>query len=525
MRDKIPSASLIIITLLIPLLGTLALVHVHLQKNLLDFYPIAVNDEGLNWHQINSFRTVGFANGYYAMHEGIPEADFTHYAFWGPAFPVFYGMPSALFGWEYHSPPIYNLALFTGVLAIALLVLRLDKKQLLGFSLFLATFAPLFLFIPSNMQQTVHQSFALIFGILFAHFLLKDTSPKVSVVFFICLTLMSLFRPTWLIMAGLYAIVWAYRQRHHWKRIPVGWVLILAYILLIQNVILSITAPVPRDSNPVEERAIVDIRYDSGIESLIRNLGRNLKEFGENREYIVAFESDVLRFTVVLFGSLIWFAYSNWQKYRKAKAQNSEARVPAWLEFTVYFLALVTLVAFIGFVYDVRAFRAYRLIAPHLMFVAILLIALKRYLWIVLLIAMNILLLPSFLDTASDYRINSFWDERPNIERFLIEAVHPHLRYDSETDNAWCNTISYTFLPEEILATPAGMGISSIWITTMELNPPMKSKYLVLTDLVRGWIEEGTYYGMDEGYALNVTPLVETPIGTLYLNQDAECPP
>ncbi len=526
MRDKVPQISLIILALLMPLIGTLALVHIHLQQNLLNFYPIVVNDEALNWHQIESFRTVGFATGYYSMHEAIPEAEFTHFAFWGPAFPIFYGIPSALFGWEYHSPPIYNLAVFTVCLAITLAVLRLNKRQLLAFILFLATFAPLYLFIPSNMQQPVHLAFALIFGLFFVHFLRHDTSPKISIFFFVCLTLMSLFRPTWLIMAGLYAIIWAYRQRQHWKRIPFGWVAILAYILLMQNVILSITSPVPRDSSPIEERAIVDIRYDSGLDSLIRNFGRNLSEFSKNAQHIIAFEVGAMLIVLLLFGMTMWLAYRQWQMRHKAKEQHLLTHVPDWVEFGVYFLALVVLLAFVGFIYDVRGFRGYRLIAPHMLFLVVLVIACKRWLWVAILIGMNMLLVPSFLDMASEYRINSFSSERPNIERFEIEAVNPHLRFDDETDNAWCNTILYTFLPEEILATPAGMGISSIWITTIEISAPLKSKYLVLSDLVVGWLEDGSYFGVEAGeYTPKVTPLVETPIGTLYLNHDAECPP
>jgi hypothetical protein len=62
------------------------------------FYPFKV-DEMRYWHQIATFRAVGFNGGYYTIDEQPAPASFSHFHTKGPLFPMLYGTIACFVGW------------------------------------------------------------------------------------------------------------------------------------------------------------------------------------------------------------------------------------------------------------------------------------------------------------------------------------------------------------------------------------------------------------------------------------------
>lgn len=497
---------------LLPLIGTLALVTIHLQADLFNFKPTAVNDEMMNWHQIATFRQVGFNGGYYTIHEMPADATFSRFFVHGPVFPVLYGLAAKVFGWAIYSPPLYNIALMTLTLIGVLLIIRPDRKQLGWLIVAMATFGPLFMFLPSNMQEPVHHALGLIFAAFFYRLLNEGHWGRwTTVAFFALVIIAGLMRPTWLVMAGLYVVVIGLRSRRQPLKVVALVVGLLVFVWVMQQALFAISAPVPPANTTIDEREIVYLRYEMNLPTLWANFQRNVRILFDNWTNVVGVELQTMLLAMVTAGGFIYY----WQRRRTTPPQSK-------LTMALIALQLAAVIGFVLVVYDVRLLRGYRLMASHLLFSIVLLAALRHYRVVGLMVLVNMLLLPSFLDLASDYRTISFIPETPSAELFQQQTA-PYLAYDPDADNPWCNTVLTALLPYDVVGIPTGMGISHLLFNTVYLQTPLQSRYFVMGSFFREMIEDGAYYGMDAPYPLNVEVLTETTVGTLYLNLDADC--
>src|SRR4051812_3924309 len=80
---------LLLMIVLAPAIVTYLLMSVRLHVQLTNFIP-QWNDEVSYWHQVLTFKTVGFNGGYYAVYEVPPAASFTHFYTHGPWYPMIY---------------------------------------------------------------------------------------------------------------------------------------------------------------------------------------------------------------------------------------------------------------------------------------------------------------------------------------------------------------------------------------------------------------------------------------------------
>ena len=122
----------------------------------------------------------------------------------------------------------------------------------------------------------------------------------------------------------------------------------------------------------------------------------------------------------------------------------------------------------------------------------------------------NLLVAPSFLAVYREWRVDLFRNDRARYEQFRAQLA-PSLAFDPRK-TPWCNTLLTTTYAREIVAVPAGVGLS-VGRPPANLTPPIKSGYVLLTpDTVQ-----------DFGHKAQLQHLATTVLGELYANRDAGC--
>jgi hypothetical protein len=171
---------------------------------------------------------------------------------------------------------------------------------------------------------------------------------------------------------------------------------------------------------------------------------------------------------------------------------------------------LLALVAFLGFYFDAQASIS-RVMAPFLLLALLIYTATRVRTWMVAgAIAANLLVAPSFLSTYREWRVELFRGSRATYEVFRNQLA-PVLTFDPQR-TPWCNTLLTTTYQREIVAVPAGIGLS-VGRPADNLTPPIKSGYVLLTpDSVQ-----------DFGDKARLQHLATTVLGELYANRDAAC--
>lgn len=504
-----------------PALGTLLLVHACLGASLRDFVPGAVNDEILYWHQILTFKEVGWGGGYYTAQESIAPARFSHFYLHGPAFPILYGGPARLFGWELHAPPFYNLAVVSLGVGVWLWLVRPTAGRLLAFGAVLASFWPLFFFIPSAMQESVHQALALCFAGCLAVLIERPRGrggPLLLAGFALLVALAAFLRPTWLLLWVALLGVLALRLR------PSALVLagLAAGVLVLAGLLgaaaISLSAPLPRIDPALPN---TPTNFGSGVElaDLVWRLRENLSLFTGAASGIAA--HPVSRWSLLevplLLGVLLVAAARAWRRRHRAGAAGQQ-RLAALFAHAV---SLGGSFAFAMLLYDAGDLRGVRITSPHLLLSLALLAALCELRLLLPFAVYQGLLLVPFLDLAATYRSKSFDYDVGKIAGFR-SALAPFVAYDARAPSPWCNTLLASGLPRWLLGTPPGIGISFLLANSYEMRLPPSSQYLVLHARHRDWLEQGVFYGTRPG-PLHLEPLGGNEFGGLYRNLDAPC--
>ena len=186
-------------------------------------------------------------------------------------------------------------------------------------------------------------------------------------------------------------------------------------------------------------------------------------------------------------------------------------RAPAFKADLFNLLTLgLALVAFLGFYFDSEASIS-RVTAPFLLMALLTYVATRvRTAVDVAAIVANLLVAPSFVATYRTWRIDLFKNDRARYEQFRAELA-PWLTFDPRR-SPWCNTLLTTTYEREIVAVPAGIGLS-VGRPVTALTPPIKSGYVLLTP--------DSIHEFDDKAALR--HLATTALGELYANRDAAC--
>ncbi|MGJ3241257.1 MAG: hypothetical protein ACFE0Q_21295 [Anaerolineae bacterium] len=510
---------LTVCTMLIPLGVVSALLAWRFDATLFDHAPFW-SDELYHWHQSVSFAEVGFNNGYYSLNENTPPADFSHYYAWGAWAYVLYGGLGSLFGFPLYALPIIHSVMLMGAIGVYVFSTRPDWQRFGLLGAVLASFIPLLLYLPSSMLEGLHLSIVLVLAGGFYRTLTQRITSYELIGLVLVAMLGGLVRPTHaLFIPPLLALaVWQRTAR----------TTIIAGIQALPPVLISALGYYVSSAPFPFSRSLLFYGDDALVIKLERfgaYLQQSLIWLTEGAGVVMAQRYQI----ALLLGLLmIWGAVQWWRERQGALSETDAGWRWEWALHLYNLLGFYT--ATILF-HETLGGHDYRVMAPHLLFSLLVLVAMRRRVLVLALVAFTLLWLPAM------------WEEyngkAPNFDGTVAQQfadwrsiMGDDLRYDPSASSAWCNTVMTSAFyvldaagtPGMLLSIDAGMGLS--WTTDwvfpdLDLAVPsiyttpqtFKARYLILTNAdYRNW-----------GNQLNLERIERAPEGALYRNLEAEC--
>jgi len=479
--------------------------------NILNITPIdaapTISDEILYWHQVATFREVGFNGGYYTINEVPAPAEFSHFFTKGPLFPAIYGTLGRLLGWAPSAALGFNLIFVTIGLMIFVIVTKPTTTQLLVALPLVATFWPLMLNIPLVMQEAFQCAVAIALAGLF-YIAIKqgpNLSRKRRWLFVLIIVASSLVKGITLAVLLVPLLLVTTRKRSLMQTVialaQAGALIIVSYMTF-----RLVSLPESRIMSGLSE----DMAGGAGsmLAGLWTDTRENIEMFAQGRSLEIVLRFQVL-FIAIISG--IGVLRGMWPGRGKARLAPTDTR---FAESLFHLCNLGAILAANVIFYDVQIWRDYRVMLPHLLLSALVMLAFRRWWLVTLLIVVHLLLWPKFRETYAERHLPPESDINFDITTFE-DTMNQYVHYDAGESNSWCNTMlmsSFHQIQQRVIGVPAGIGLSSFRALD-RLEYPIKSRY-VLMDHTR----------VDTtGYPLNLEVLAETDIGTLYLNRDADC--
>ncbi len=499
---------LLLVIILTPTVITLVLVYWSFQTTIFSMVPYW-NDEVKYWHQILTFTHVGFEGGHYTVGERPAFAKFTHFGPHGPTFPMLYGIAGKIFGWQFYTGIIINLILITLSLSFFLYISKLKLSQLFLLEACILTFYPMLLFIPTNMQESLHQSIAIILGGIFYVLFSKNgniaTIWKIVILLFIIVAM--LIRPTWSVLLIPFFIIISPKKSNH--DILIACLLGCTGIFIEFLVTQYMHAYYPNSLlGPDFLKNFLSDPIDVALLIIRNKVLINAKYYIPQRNIITLLVYQTSLFIFVLW---VWNGITIIKKH--FQRYNIIAITTENLEF-IFHTFNITFIFLINMIFN-QYYGLYRAVAPHVLLTILILIALQKRTWLIgLIILSNIIILPRFVQLYQDFHKPRFvYDEQ------IFFDVHHNTKdilvYEEDVD-PWCNTLLLIPPPEvefyrSTLGIPSGIGISIILFGELALPP--KSKYILLGN---------RHYGIPQE-SLNIRLLNTTSFGNIYHNLDANC--
>ncbi len=489
--------------ILLPLVIGLGLIRFNLNASLSSFTPFD-SDEVVYWHQIATFRMVGFNGGQYSVDELTAPAAFSHFHTHGFFHPTLFGLIARVTGWTYTTPIILHISLLMIAIGVFIAVTKPSIQKLAWLIFLLATFWQLWMYIPSVMQENVHQAGSLLMACCFYVRLSKRerTPVIVDVIFILLVTLLALLRLTWAFLAIPYFLL---LTRQRWAALLSAGLLILFAVI----VFFYTGAPYPRNF-PSTFLALIaanlpftDLAYIAAI------------YFFENLANLVLGNPLMVLARGQIILLITWLSISGLPPahlpplFRKAQVSMplTERRLHIFNLVMIFYLHLQ--------VYTIKAWADYRVMAPHLLFTLLLMIAFKRYRMLVVIIALNLAAAGAFWTEFNQMNAIKFHADLERREAFS-RAFNETLIYDAQAPSAWCNTVYVKEFYPELVELPAGIGFSASPHRPMQA--PFRSRYVLIPDG-----DPDAFVPPPTFDPSSLVPLAETPVGTLYLNNDAAC--
>jgi hypothetical protein len=506
--------SLVVGFLLTPLMAV-SLTLAFCKATLLDCTPL-LSDEIHYWNEIAAFARAGFNGGYFVPNEHPAAISFFHFGPHGPAFPVLYGIPAALFGWYRASGPLFNVFALMAGAGVWIWRCRPDNTRLATGMLLLATFWPCLMYLPCTMQESLHLAVAFVLAAL-AHPLVNNKSRPDNYaeagevtpsgknpspwLFMLVVAAVSLIRFTWLLVLIPWISI-ALASRSWRTRL----LLVLVIACLIPSIFFlarQICAPYPNYASKL-------------LAFALKNPSHAYAEFKQRGQQ--SFE----KFTSPTMGTTLEIL-QHFQVIGLVLVACLVILRPGPRDTRPYAFGALNLILIAGMMiafYDVGEFRDYRVVAPHLLLCLLVLLSGEGYRWAIAVAFVNLLFLAPFLGHF----------ESTNRDRFAVQGtvldndrakLAGYLAYDP-TKSAWDNTvlISDQTRVYQMVAIPPGMGVSFILgngeapLMNGDAPPmtyPIKSRYVFMqSSLVKKFIRD----------RVHLRPLVDTDVETLYLNLD-----
>jgi hypothetical protein len=458
-----------------PALGTAVLIKC-LGVSLDSFTP-TMSDEIGYYLQINAFVHHGFSGGYFTISETPAPAAFSHFGVHGPLFPLLYGVIGKLVGWEFRTGPFINILLLTLAIAVYCMVIRPTVWQALLGAALLATFWPFYLCVLSVLQDPVHWAIAILVGTGFCGMLRGRRwaeSWSFRLVFLGLLIYASLMRISWAMFLIPYVLL-------QLKRPTVGQVAVAlvasgAGIGVLLYAFRWLCAPYVGSSVAFLMNKMAGGEVSAG--SFFRHAYWNIEQLllGNLSSQPMLLGS-VIFWQAIAFGSLALFWLLRQWAGRRLLPATIEVGEPAaetlFHAFNIWFL-LVGIILF----YFVGNDGGWRMLAVHLLVSAVIAITSPlRWLKAATLgmVLVNAGGLPWYTDSIQAVNRPRFqYLECARAFRGDLERFVP---YEAGAD-PWQNTILIGYYPVELLALPAGIGVS-FFVDPVDVKQPIKSKYVL----------------------------------------------
>jgi hypothetical protein len=460
------------------------------------FLPVW-NDEVIYWNETAVFAAAGFEGGYITVHEFPAPVEFSRFGPHGPVFAIFHGTLAKIAGLRPYTAFLINLCLVT-LAAFAWL-----RGSVAGPTapvlLLLVAFWPLLLYLPTNMQEPTH--FALAF--LFALAIERQTRGRTRLTLVwtgVLLAVAMLLRPSWALLIP--ALGWhAILRRGGLSGAPRTHRATRIVALIAATVLVSAAASSAFDALASPSRISVHVLTSTVsedplrvpalvLEGAFRNVGAWFS-LTEDRPPEVVFRY----FTTLLLIVLAVRALA-----ARPGAVEDQAAVEAAL------LAVAPAVAAIIGFGDVESWRDFRVLGPHVLIALLLLAATgrwERWLW-----AATLLFLPVCYQEFIEFHQQRFTADPAPIAA-MQNATAPVMPFRRGA-SPWENTIAVPaeLLQFPLLGLPPGIGISYVtdW---QDMAREIRSRYLLLRPADRQELDG----------RVQMEPIAETPLGTLYRNQ------
>jgi hypothetical protein len=486
----------------LPVIATLFLVFAAFHTSLFTFVP-AWSDENFYWHQTATFIKTGLAGGYYTMNEQPASLEFLRFYVHGPMFPAIYGAVTSFLGWYYVSGVLVNMVFITAALIFFLWITRADAVKTIILGMLFVTFWPLLFFLPSNMQESLHQALSIVMAGMFYRLFSIQAPPTRLLTWslFLVITLASLLRFTWIILyVPFFLLVLE-------KRTPLRIVLAIGQALLTGFIIFVIfrlwSAPYPNFVSELSRYIAVE-QYSVAFQAFVRHVSSNLRSLQEG------FAGEILlRYQSIFLTIVTGFAFA--LVIERSVQCDKSVSWKTWLAPFFHLLNVGALLVLTILFYDVGTLVDYRVLAPHLL-LSVLLLTRNRMFAVVFIILTNLLGSYFFLNMYEEKHAEHFQDYQSLRE---TRAQFQNLISYKAEQNPWCNSLfwgDYELEDNAYLTTvPAGIGISfSLDDQTLEM--PLKSHYVVL--------KPGNEHLKDQ---IHVQYIGSLPDYEVYLNLDGAC--
>jgi hypothetical protein len=487
---------------LLPGLLTLLFLRLTLGATPFDCCP-AVNDEIAFWLEIATFREAGFNGGYHTSNEQMAQARFCHFDPRGPAYPVLYGFVARVLGWRYWSGPMFHLLFLAAATLTWLGACRPDRRQIAIGILLVGTFWPCLLLLPSTMQEGLH--FAIAF-LLAAEFELWMFRSKASFGGYVAVA-------ATIALAALVRLTWAF--------VLLPWFVFAAHKLTIRGRLATGSAAVVLGFGLFLVTRWLNAPHASA--DGIGFVAWLFKQFETDPKQALALFCDHAAWNLgnfVLFRTggalemlqrytllalLVVIPVGLWRN-RHGDAASEDARQ----RWAFAALNIAPLTAAVILIYDVGDWRDFRVLAPHLLLVLLVLARGVTGRWVVGLSCVYLLFTPAFLgEYAAVHRPRVHWDR--NLVATFEKEIHEVVQFDPARP-AWDNTILVTgnLVTYPLVAVPPGMGVNAI-LKWSSLDHAPRSRYLLMS-------EQDTRILARQ---MRLRPLARTRLGIVSLNVDS----
>lgn len=512
--SKVAPWSVTIVAALLPLAVVSFLLHSYFDKTLFGFVPSFPNDEVMYWLQSSAFSAKGFGTGYFVVNEIPAPASFTHFAVHGPMYPATMAVFGKLLGgWHPWTGAVLNALFITVGLILFVRLTRLSRRDTWITGITVASFGPVILLMPSNMQEGLHQAVGIILATLFVLLFRYGPKRKFIAGFYLFLGVACLLRASWILL--LLPLLFLTLPDRRWRPYAAVGITGVSFIF-ISFVWKLICAPQPGGGTIFVRVLTFQASPVMWWNYIKFNLGRLFE--GEPLEFAGRFM--MVGVCAVLLAYLAG---------RRRTFTNERPLILALYN-------LLSVVTTTILVYIVGEWGDYRVWSAHLLVSILLMLAMEpRVGRIVCLVTMlcGLPWVPKFLETFKGRREANFAADPSSTGRFA-NVSRTHLRFDEEV-GPWCNTVDvvdYPYVYPEMAGLTPGIGISPIYegrLTSLKL--PLQAKWVLVKPEVREAahrlrsLGNGIYeVGIEDGrWIKNLKLLALTPIGGLYRNLDAPC--